>query len=353
VALIRTQRTRQQQGNAQINRGLPLAQGLVWFTADPAMLSRAGRPSPVGMTFAPAEAQVTGPAVSLGQYSDVTLLSFGVLNGTANSGNQQGGIRLVSTSARIHEFTGNANASANVQYSDFTNTTIASTAHGINVNGGVLALGLRHIRGATNGVALFVNGRVLASANAQNKALVTGAGNITAHWAQAAGNQGYLTAFNAFWSRALTDAEMLSVSLNPWQLFTQDRPAWTAEAASVTVYRPGSDITVNGWTPSTGSDLFAMLDETTLDRGDYITSPNLTNSTTLGWQSPMAAGTYDISVDFDRTGSTGELRMVLLDSGGSQVGVTAWQTAPASAATHTFTGVTTSGTSDRFRIEVR
>jgi hypothetical protein len=155
------------------------------------------------------------------------------------------------------------------------------------------------------------------------------------------------------WNRVLTDSEALAVCRNPWQLFAPTpRPLWAPEAASVTVYRPGSDITVNGWTPSTGSDLFAMLDETTLDRGDYITSPNLTNSVTLGWQSSLAAGTYDIAVDFDRTGSNGQLRIVLLDSGGSAVGTSSWQAAPASPATTTF-NVTTTGTSDRFRIEVQ
>jgi hypothetical protein len=120
----------------------------------------------------------------------------------------------------------------------------------------------------------------------------------------------------------------------------------------VTVYRPASDIVVNSWTPSTGSDLFAMIDETVLNRADFITSPNLTNPVTMGWGSSLAAGTYDVSVDFDRTGTQGQLRIVLLDSGGTAVGTSSWQAAPSSAATTVFS-VTTTGTSDRFRIEVQ
>lgn len=34
--------------------------------------------------------------------------------------------------------------------------------------------------------------------------------------------------------------------------------------------RPDSDISAGGWTPSTGGDLYAMLDETLLDDADYI-----------------------------------------------------------------------------------
>lgn len=130
-------------------------------------------------------------------------------------------------------------------------------------------------------------------------------------------------------------------------------PIYTAVVSELAaVYRPTSDIVVNSWTPSTGSDLFAMVDDPTLNRSDFITSPNLTNPVTMGWGSSLAAGTYDVSVDFDRTGTQGQLRIVLLDSGGTAVGTSSWQAAPSSAATTVFS-VTTTGTSDRFRIEVQ
>lgn len=37
--------------------------------------------------------------------------------------------------------------------------------------------------------------------------------------------------------------------------------------------RPDSDIAANGWLPSTGSDLYAMLDEVTASDADYIYLP--------------------------------------------------------------------------------
>lgn len=164
------------------------------------------------------------------------------------------------------------------------------------------------------------------------------------------GQIGVIAVFDA----TLTASEQSSLHANPAQLLASGPQVLLAPvtATGATVYRPGSDLIVNGWTPSTGSDLFAMLDETTLDRGDFITSPNVTSPVTMGWTAPLAAGTYDISVDFDRTGATGQLRIVLLDSGGATVGTSSWQTAPASAATTVF-NVTTTGTSDRFRIEVQ
>lgn len=39
-----------------------------------------------------------------------------------------------------------------------------------------------------------------------------------------------------------------------------------------TKYRPTSDLSAGGWTPSTGSDLFAMVDEVTPDNSDFIQS---------------------------------------------------------------------------------
>jgi hypothetical protein len=213
------------------------------------------------------------------------------------------------------------------------------------------------VYGGANGADLWINGSRVATFSAAG----TGGGtssNSTDPWF--IGNRGDgLRNFDGaighvpIWNRALSAGEAQAISADFDSVYASGtRPLWAPNPVGVTVYRPGSDITVNGWTPSTGSDLFAMLDETTLDRGDYITSPNLTDPVTMGWASALAAGTYDISVDFDRTGATGQLRIVLLDSGGSTVGTSSWQSAPASAATTVFS-VTTTGTSDRFRIEVQ
>jgi hypothetical protein len=68
-------------------------------------------------------------------------------------------------------------------------------------------------------------------------------------------------------------------------------PLGGSRAASVTwqyVY-PTSDIASNGWLPSTGSDMFAMVDEVTRDDGDFIYSPN--DPTTQAFEMKFAAPT--------------------------------------------------------------
>lgn len=163
------------------------------------------------------------------------------------------------------------------------------------------------------------------------------------------GQLGIFAAFDA----SLTAAEHASLHANPGQLLA---PApfglWAPAISGVTVYRPGSDVVVNGWTATPGGTLASCIDDPTLDRGDYITSPNLTDPATLEWAAPMPAGTWDMAVDGVRLGTTGQIRVVCLDAGGSSVGATSWQALTASAATYTLS-VTTSATSTRFRIEVQ
>lgn len=123
--------------------------------------------------------------------------------------------------------------------------------------------------------------------------------------------------------------------------------------SSITAYYPGSDISVAGWTPSTGTDLFACIDEHTYDDGDYITSPDLTTSTVMGWDNPVPAGTWSLSMRsefFD--GASGQVRLVMLDSGSSSVGSSAWQALTGAFVTYTL-AITTTGVSDRFRLEIQ
>lgn len=280
--LLRDQ-TAQPLGTARLNTGNPLARGLVWFTVAPQLVGRAARSTPLGYVFQSAASVVTGPSFGIGSLSDLTLLSFGVLNGTANSGNEQAGVRISSTNVRTEAFTGNAQVRASVQYSDFTSTTIPATAHGVSVSGGVLALCLRHVRGATNGVGMFANGRLLASANAQNKTVVASAANAEAHWAQASGNQGYLTAFNGIWNRALSDAEIASLSSNPWQLFEpqQRSMSWAVPGSTRRLrlvrdaVQADHNATLNGATPYTQGLAFLTVGGSPVDlaRGQVSTLP--------------------------------------------------------------------------------
>ena len=56
--------------------------------------------------------------------------------------------------------------------------------------------------------------------------------------------------------------------------------------------RPSSDIAANGWQPSTGSDMFAMVNEVTRNDANYIYSPN--NPTTQQFEMKFAAPTGSI-----------------------------------------------------------
>jgi hypothetical protein len=92
--------------------------------------------------------------------------------------------------------------------------------------------------------------------------------------------------FRAFgeWRRALSDAEAQSMADNPQQIITP--------AVTYTYARPTSDITTQ-WTPSTGTDHFALIDETTANDSDYIyaTAAGQTDEVRLASMAAPTAGT--------------------------------------------------------------
>lgn len=137
---------------------------------------------------------------------------------------------------------------------------------------------------------------------------------------------------------------------DPWSMFEPKRRR--LPIASVTIYRPGSDISVSGWTPSTGTDLYACIDETTASDGDFIISPDLSTNATFGFTTPVPAGNWDVNFRARRIGDGASIRIVMLDSGGSSVGASGWQ-AQSGSFTDYVASVTTTGTADRFRIEVQ
>ena len=64
------------------------------------------------------------------------------------------------------------------------------------------------------------------------------------------------------------------LTLNPWQIFEPEiLPLWIpASGSAPQLLAPISDISAGSWTPSSGSDLYAMLDESTASDTDYIVS---------------------------------------------------------------------------------
>lgn len=155
----------------------------------------------------------------------------------------------------------------------------------------------------------------------------------------------------------LDDATKQALTISPAAAYTAlfyRRPhRLVLSAGTISVYRPGSDIAVSGWTPSTGTDLYACIDETTASDADYITSPDVgTTPATFGLTASVPAGTWAVNLRGQFLGTSGQVRVLMQDSGGSTVGTSGWQALTGSFADYTLT-VTTSGTAERVRIETQ
>jgi len=88
---------------------------------------------------------------------------------------------------------------------------------------------------------------------------------------------------NAFWlgsiayvlvyARVLGLSELEWLRAEPTAVIAPPRPFWAVAVASANQFaRPASDIAAGTWTPTTGTDLYAMLDETPASDTDYIQS---------------------------------------------------------------------------------
>lgn len=87
-----------------------------------------------------------------------------------------------------------------------------------------------------------------------------------------------------------------------------------------TIGRPASDASNTGWTASTGSDLFAMLDEVTPDAGDYIVATSVGALCELALNSTNYPGTASQQLKFRASSSTGNSVIVRLkNTGGATV----------------------------------
>lgn len=125
-------------------------------------------------------------------------------------------------------------------------------------------------------------------------------------------------------------------------------------AITIVTYYPGSDVTTTGWTATPSSPYYDKIDETSLDTGDYITSPNAftPGPITMTWTNNVPIGSWDITVNAKQnTGTGSSIRIVLLDVGNSVVGTSSWISVSGTDTDYTVPVVTT-GISTSFRIEV-
>lgn len=157
------------------------------------------------------------------------------------------------------------------------------------------------------------------------------------------------------WDRTLSDGELSALTQNPWQVF---RPANSErQNLFIEVFKPSSDITVTGWTGSPDNvNLYANIDEPSASDTDYILSPSLsgTPGPAIFGLSPssLAAGNYTVNLRARRTGVGGQVRALLVNSSGTTVGTSSWQTLTTTYTTYNL-AITTTGTAARLRFEVQ
>ena len=115
---------------------------------------------------------------------------------------------------------------------------------------------------------------------------------------------------------------------------------------------PIGDVSTTGWT-STGATGYGAINEVTENDSTYITSPP------LGTGSPfidlldeiLPAGTYTANVGAEYTGTSGQVRVSLLDNSLTVVGASAWQAVTSSFAAYTLS-ITTTAPAYNIQIEV-
>lgn len=116
-----------------------------------------------------------------------------------------------------------------------------------------------------------------------------------------------------------------------------------------TASRPDADVSGAGWVASTGTDLFAMIDELSAGDADYIDSPTITG--TPAWyiarlKYPLATGDRVPPVRASVPGGSGTLKVRFENDAGTVVGTAADQAVTGTLTTYTL-AVTLSGTATR------
>lgn len=155
------------------------------------------------------------------------------------------------------------------------------------------------------------------------------------------------------WNRTLTPAEVASLNSNPWQLFKSTPQTMVATRGIVS--RPNSDITASGWSYNSNTSFYDAIDEPSYNDTDAIISPSLNANpgpVKFGLDTSLDAGTYNVNVRARRTDTTGDIRATLINSAGTVVGTSSWQTLTANYQTYVLS-VTTTATASRVGFEVR
>ena len=123
---------------------------------------------------------------------------------------------------------------------------------------------------------------------------------------------------------------------------------------ALVISHPGGDVTIAGWTSSTGGALFSCIDElSAADTSDFITSPQLNapQPAVFTLTAVIPAGACVVNINAKYVASSGSVRVVLLDNAGASVGASAWQVLSSSFSTYALS-VTISAIASRVQLEV-
>ena len=201
------------------------------------------------------------------------------------------------------------------------------------------------------GQNVYINGELVSWESSDNTgAGASGAnGNINTIGGSYAGDRSSATwwdkpvLLSARWNRLLTLSEIKSVSENPWQIFEPETIPLFFSTVTAQYARPTSDVSAGGWTASTGTDLFAMLDETSANDSDYITTTTAsTCEVALGGLSDPALSTGHI-VRYRISATDGGI-IVRLREGSTTIA--SWTHNPAPASLTTYAQTLTGGEAD-------
>jgi hypothetical protein len=125
----------------------------------------------------------------------------------------------------------------------------------------------------------------------------------------------------AVWNRALSSAQVRSLSSNPWQLFKAKNSLEWRSASQVslpTLGRPASDTRTGQWSPSSGTTLSGVLDEAVANDGDFISVTALSSCEVLLTETSYP-GTAEQTISYRASSATGNGLSVTLTQNGTPI----------------------------------
>ena len=165
-----------------------------------------------------------------------------------------------------------------------------------------------------------------AASTAQGTLGVTASGSAVLSGASVSTDAGTITATTgAVAALSGADAAVVTGTLAPTTSVVLTGAAAVVAAGDIlvtvpTVGRPASDTSNSGWVPSTGSDLYAMLDEVAPDALDYIVATSIGALCELELDTTAYPGTASQTLKYRASSSTGNSVIVRLkNTGGATI----------------------------------